>query len=103
MVSIKKNDTVQVISGKDAGKQGAVLAILRKKGKVMVKGIALATKHTKPRRQGETGGMKVRESFIDISKVQPVCNSCSKPTRVGSKTVEGEKRARVCIRCQELL
>lgn len=103
MVSIKKNDTVQVISGKDAGKQGTILAISRKKGKVMVKGVALATKHAKPKKQGEIGGIKVRESFIDISKVQPVCNSCSQPTRVGSKTVEGEERARICIRCQELL
>lgn len=103
MVSIKKNDTVQVISGKDAGKQGSILAISRKKGKVMVKGVALATKHAKPRRQGELGSIKVRESFIDISKVQPVCTSCSQPTRVGTKTIEGGKRARVCIRCQELL
>ncbi|MGE0010055.1 MAG: 50S ribosomal protein L24 [Candidatus Babeliales bacterium] len=103
MVSIKKNDTVQVISGKDAGKQGTILAISRKKGKVLVKGVALATKHAKPRRQGEIGSIKVRESFIDISKVQPVCNSCSKPTRIGTKTVEGGKSARVCIRCEELL
>lgn len=102
MTSVKKNDTVQVISGKDAGKQGTILAISRKKGKVMVKGVALASKHAKPRRQGETGGIKVKESFIDISKVQPVCKSCSKPTRVGTKAVDGDKRARICIRCQEL-
>lgn len=102
MVSIKKSDTVQVISGKDKGKQGAILAISRKKGKVMVKGVAIVSKHTKPRKQGEVGGIKERESFIHISKVQPVCSSCNKPTRVGAKMIEGDKRARMCIRCKEL-
>ena len=102
MVSVKKSDTVQVISGKDKGKQGAILAISRKKGKVMVKGVAIAVKHAKPRKQGEAGGIKARESFIHIAKVQPVCGSCKAPTRIGVKTVEGGKRARICVRCKEL-
>lgn len=98
MQRIKKNDSVFVISGKDKGKKGEVIAILPKKDKVMVKGIALVSKHYKARRQGEVSGIKKIESFIDASKVMPVCTSCSKPSRVGVRLVNDE-RARICLRC----
>lgn len=98
---IKKNDKVQVISGKDKGKQGVVLAIKPKKGLVLVKGVALVTRHVKPRRAGETGGIKKEESFIKIAKVMPVCPVTNKATRVASKQLENGKRVRISVRSKE--
>ena len=62
---IKKNDTVVVLSGKDKGKTGSVIEILPKKGKVMVKGVAVVTRHVKARKQGEVPGIKKEETYID--------------------------------------
>ena len=65
---IKKNDTVMVVSGRDKGKKGAVIKLNLKKGKVLVEGVALATRHVKPRRVGEQGGIKKEESFIVLQE-----------------------------------
>lgn len=99
---VKKNDIVQVISGKNKGKEGAVIAILPKKGKVVVKGVAVATHHIKPRRTGDSGGIRKEESFIDMSHVMPVCSSCKKPSRVNVKCLDTGKSVRVCNRCKEI-
>ncbi len=99
---VKKNDTVLVIAGKDKGKQGAVIEILPKKGKVIVKDVAIVTRHVKARRQGETPGIKKEESFIRISKVMPVCKACKKPCRINIKKLESGKNARICNRCKEI-
>lgn len=69
---IKKGDQVYVLTGKDRGKKGVVIAILPKKDKVMVKGIAVVTRHVKARKQGEVSGIKREERFIHISNVMPV-------------------------------
>lgn len=102
LARIKKNDTVYVISGKDKGKQGAVIDIVPKKGKVLVKGVAIVAHHKKPRQAGEVGGIRKEESFIDISRVMPVCLACKKPSRVNAKTLDTGKRVRVCNRCEEI-
>lgn len=99
---IKKDDTVMVLSGKDRGKQGKVIACYPKTGKVMVEGINVLTKHTKPRRQGETGGRIETEGAIYASKVIPVCPKCNKTTRVAYK-IDGDKKIRVCKKCGESL
>ena len=99
---IKKNDIVQVVSGKNKGKQGAVIALLPKKGKVMIKGIAVAVHHIKPRRAGEPGGIRKEEKFINISCVMPICSSCKKPARINAKQLDTGKTARVCNRCKEI-
>lgn len=98
---IRKNDTVQVITGKDKGKQGQVIQIKPKKDKVLVKDIAIVTRHVKAKRAGETGGIKKEESFIRVAKVMPVCTACKKATRVASKELETGKRARMCVKCKE--
>lgn len=69
-MKIKKNDTVVVISGSDKGKQGSVIDILPKKGKVKVQGVAMVSRHTKARRQGEKSMIKKQERYIDISNVK---------------------------------
>ncbi len=98
---VKKNDSVVVLSGKDKGKKGAVIAILPKEGKVLVKDVAVATRHAKARKQGDIAGIRKEERFIDLCRVMPVCRSCNKPCRVGSKTLEDGKKVRVCVRCKE--
>jgi len=96
---IKKNDTVLVMTGKDKGKRGAVLEVEPKKGRILVKGIALATRHYKARRTGETSSIKRQEAFINASNVMPVCPSCDKPARVRMKVGEGGHKERECNRC----
>lgn len=82
MIRIRKNDTVVILSGKDKGKQGTVIDILPKKGKVKVRGVAIVTRHVKAKRQGETSMIKKEESFIDVCKVMPLCAKTGKPSRV---------------------
>jgi large subunit ribosomal protein L24 len=71
-MKIKKNDMVVVITGADKGKKGSVLAVLPKKGKIKVQGVAIANRHAKARRQGEKSAIKKLERFIDVSNVQKV-------------------------------
>lgn len=98
---VKKNDSVFVLSGKDKGKKSTVLAISPKDGKVLVKDVAVVTRHVKARKQGDVAGIRKEERFIDVTCVMPMCTSCNKPCRVGSKTLENGKRVRVCVRCKE--
>ena len=95
---VKKGDEVMIISGKDRGKKGKVLEISPSEGKVIVEGRNMVTKHVKPRRQGQLGGIVKAEGAIYACKVMPVCPKCSKPTRVGHK-IDGDKKVRVCRKC----
>ena len=97
-MNVKKNDTVVVLSGKDKGKQGKVLSVDPKAGKVVVEGINVATRHQKPRRQGEEGGIIRKETPLYACKVMTVCPKCSKATRVAHKIADG-KKSRVCKHC----
>ncbi len=103
-VHVKTGDTVQIISGKDRGKSGKVLAVSPKEGKVIVEGRNMVTKHVKPRRQGEQGGIVKAEGAMYACKVQPVCPKCGKATRLGSKVVKNkdgkDKRVRICKKCE---
>ncbi len=103
MLRVKKNDTVKIMAGKDKGKTGDVITLLPTENKVLVKGIALVTKHMKARRQGESPRIVKQESYINLSNVMPVCRSCSQPCRIHIKFLENGKKARVCSNCQELL
>ena len=97
-MKIKKGDTVVVLSGKDKGKQGKVLEVMPKSGKVVVEKVNVVSRHTKPRKQGEQGGIMKREAAIAACKVQVVCPKCSKGTRIAHK-IEGGKKTRVCKHC----
>ena len=100
-VHVKTGDTVVVLSGKDKGKQGKVLQVSPKERKVIVEGLNIATKHVKPRRQGEQGGIVEAEAAMYASKVQLVCPKCSKATRTGHKFLEDGSKVRVCKTCGE--
>ena len=97
-MNIRKDDKVVVISGKDKGKEGKVLVADPKAGKVIVEGVSVATKHQKPRRQGEEGGIIKMETPIYVCKVMVVCPKCGKPTRVGHDFADG-KKSRACKKC----
>ena len=100
-VHVKTGDTVYILSGKDKKKRGKVLAVSPKEGKVMVEGINIVSKHVKPRKAGEEGGIVKTEGAIYACKVQLVCPKCDKPTRVGHKIDADGKKNRVCKRCGE--
>lgn len=91
MFKIKKGDTVKVITGKDKDKEGKVISVDRKNGKVLVEGVNMVTKHTKPSAANPNGGIVQKEAAIDVSNVMYVHHG--KATRIGFK-FEGEKKVR---------
>ena len=97
-MNIKKNDTVIVLSGKDKGVKGKVLEAMPSENMVLVEKVNVATCHTKPRRQGETGGIVKKETPIRACKVALFCNKCDKGVRVGYKVEDG-KKTRICRKC----
>ena len=98
-MSIKKDDTVIVLSGKDKGKKGKVLEVMPRDRKVIVEKINVVSRHTKPRREGEEGGILQKEAPIYACKVMRVCPKCNKPTRPASKLQADGKKVRVCKKC----
>jgi large subunit ribosomal protein L24 len=101
-MSIKKEDTVIVLSGKDKGKTGRVMSVMPKSGKVVVEGVNVVTRATRPQQtqdgQMNEGGLVKKEAPIYACKVQRVCPKCGKATRAASKLV-GDKKVRVCKKC----
>ena len=97
-MKVKKNDTVYVITGKDAGKTGKVLSADPKANRVVVEGVNVQKKHAKARRQGEVSAIKSQSGPIDASNVMVFCPKCNKGVRVHYNT-EGEKKFRVCAKC----
>ena len=98
-MSIRKDDTVIVLSGKDKGKKGKVLSVDPANGKVIVEKVNMVSRHTKPRRQGEEGGILQKEAPIYACKVMRVCPKCDKPTRPAHKVLADGKKVRVCKKC----
>ena len=98
MMKIKKGDTVKVIAGKDKEKEGKVLAV--KDGKVLVEGVNMVTKHTKPSAANQQGGIVNKEAYIDISNVMYLHKG--KATRIGFK-LDGDKKVRVAKATGEVI
>ena len=101
-MKVKKNDTVLVITGKDAGKTAKVLAALPKTNRVIVDGVNVQKKHKKARSAQEVSSIQNQAGPIDASNVMVVCPVCNKATRV-AYAVEGDKKARVCKKCGAML
>ncbi|MBR6613291.1 MAG: 50S ribosomal protein L24 [Clostridia bacterium] len=97
-IKLRVDDTVIVNSGVDAGKKGKILKVLKADNKVVVQGVNIRTKHTKPRRQGEQGGIVKVESPIHVSKVNYYCDKCGKGVKLGVQVKDG-KKIRVCRKC----
>lgn len=98
---IKKGDQVKIVAGKDRGKSGNVLRVIPGENRVVVEGINLFKKRTRPKKQGEKGETVLLPRPIHVSNMLLVCKNCKKPTRVGFQT-EGEKKSRYCKKCQAL-
>ena len=101
-MKVKKNDTVLVITGKDAGKTAKVLVALPKDNKVVVDGVNVQKKHKKARTAQEVSSIVNQSGAIDASNVMVVCPVCNKATRVAYK-VEGDKKVRICKKCGAIL
>ena len=95
-VHVKKGDEVVVINGKDRGSRGKVMEVSPSEGKVIVEGVNIVTKHIKPRRMGEPGGLVKAESALYACKVQLICPKCGRPTRTGSKINAKGQKVRTC-------
>ena len=100
---VKTGDTVVVLSGKDKGKKGKVLSANPAERKVIVEGVSVASRHTKPRRQGEQGGILKKETPIYASKVMLVCPKCGKAARTGFKFLDNGSKVKYCKKCNEML
>ena len=97
-MKVKKNDTVLVIAGKDSGKTAKVVEARPQSNTVVVEGINIQKRHTKPRNAQDVGGIKDKLGAIDASNVIVVCPACNKAVRV-SYQIEGDKKIRVCKKC----
>ena len=97
---IRRNDTVMVMAGRDSGKRGRVLKVLPEKNRVIVEGVNVIKRHTRPNPQRNIkGGIVERESALHASNVQLVCPECGKATRVGHD-VRGDRKVRICRKCE---
>lgn len=100
---IRKNDIVMVITGKEAGKTGKVIQIIPSSGKVIVDGVNVVKRHTKPTQKNPQGGIMDKPAAIDLSNVMLYCEKCKKVTRIKKTTNEDGKRVRQCKHCQSIL
>lgn len=97
-VHVKKGDKVMVITGKDSGKIGKILQVYPKTNRVVVEGVGIVKRHTRPTRQVAQGGIIEQESAIHASNVMYYCGTCKRPVRTGAK-FEGDKKIRICKKC----
>ncbi len=98
---LKKNDTVQVITGDYKGKTGRILKVVPEKRSAIVEGINIVKRHTKPSQKNQQGGIVPKEAFIDISNLMLLCPKTGKPTRVGVNILENGKRVRFSKKAKE--
>ncbi|GJL79054.1 MAG: 50S ribosomal protein L24 [Nitrospinaceae bacterium] len=100
---LKKDDIVQVISGREKGKKGKVLSLLPLENRVLVEKLNMYKRHMKGDGKTRQAGIVEREGKIDISNVLLVCDKCGKGVRVKRKKLEDGKRVRVCVKCDEVM
>ena len=103
-IHLRKGDNVRVMSGRDAGKSGRVLAVHPSKNTVIVEHANIIKRHTRPNpAKNIKGGIVEKEAPMNVSKVMIVCSSCGKHTRIGHETMKDGSRARACRRCGTVL
>jgi large subunit ribosomal protein L24 len=102
-LSIKKNDTVLVISGGEKGKKGRVISVYPLKDKLLIERINIIKRHMKPSKKYTQGGIIEKEAPLHISKVMLLCPKCGKPTRIGNTVLSDGKKARTCKKCREVI
>lgn len=98
-IHVKTGDTVKVVSGRNRGSEGKVLQVAPKESKIIVEGLNIVTKHVKPTKQGQAGGLVKAESPMYACKVMLVCPKCKAATRVGNAVDSKGQKVRVCKKC----
>ncbi|MDY0190637.1 MAG: 50S ribosomal protein L24 [Desulfuromonas sp.] len=98
---VKKGDLVQVMAGKEKGKQGKVLSVFFTKNRLTVENLNIVKRHTRPSQQNQEGGIVEKEAALSASNVMLVCSSCNKPTRTGIRVLEDGNKTRFCKKCNE--
>jgi large subunit ribosomal protein L24 len=100
---VKKDDMVMVIAGKGKGKSGKVVRVFSDSGKVVVEGINMIKRHTRPNRLNSEGGIVEKEAPLSGSNVLLLCSACNKPVRTGKRTLEDGSKVRFCKKCNEIV
>lgn len=98
-MKVKKGDKVQVIAGKDKGKQGTILRSVPTRNRVVVEGCGIVKKAVRPTQQNPQGGIITIEAPIHVSNVMLICPECKQPTRVNHRRDENGRKVRVCKKC----
>jgi large subunit ribosomal protein L24 len=101
--TIRKNDTVLVIAGREKGKRGKVLFVLPARERVIIERVNMVKRHQRPTQKLRQGGIIEREAPMHVSNVMLVCSKCDKATRVGVRVLADDRRARVCRRCGDIV
>jgi len=102
MIKIKKNDTVQVLAGKDKGKTGKVLVILREKNRAIVEKVNFIKKHARKTKEDQKGGIVEKEASINMSNLAVFCKGCNRATKVGINRLKDGTKTRFCKKCNEV-
>ncbi len=100
---VKKGDLVQVMAGKEKGKQGKVLRVFFDKNRLTVENLNMVKRHVRPSRQNQDGGIVEKEAPLSVSNVMLVCSACNQPTRTGMRLLENGDKARFCKKCNEIV
>lgn len=102
-LGVRKEDTVNVITGKYKGRTGRVLAVNKAKGNILIEKINIIKKHMKPNKTYTQGGIIEKEAPISISNVMLLCPKCGKPTKIGATVAAGGAKHRTCKKCREVI
>jgi large subunit ribosomal protein L24 len=102
-LSIRKNDTVLVIAGREKGKRGKVLFVLPARERVIVERINMVKRHQRPTQKLRQGGIIEREASLHVSNLMLVCSKCDRATRIGIRVLADDRRVRVCRRCGDIV
>lgn len=102
-LKLKKDDIVQVISGREKGKRGKILSLIPQENRLLVEKLNMYKRHTKGDGKTQQGGIVEREGKMNISNVQLFCDKCGKGVRVKRKKLEDGKRVRVCVKCNDVM
>jgi large subunit ribosomal protein L24 len=102
-ITLKKNDKVMVISGKEKGKVGKILKVFPEKNRVIVEKVNYIKRHTRPGGKVSKGGIIEKEAPLHGSNVMLICGKCTDPVRVGTRLLDDGQRVRVCKKCGEIL
>jgi|UniRef100_A0A7C3Z269 large subunit ribosomal protein L24 len=102
-ILLKKNDLVEVLSGREKGKTGKILKVIRDKNQVVVEKVNIAKRHARPSPTTGQGGIIEKEAPLHVSKVRLICPKCATAGRIRRTTTADQKKSRVCRKCKELI